>query len=520
MTAHLPDPRVGTELGPYRIEAVLGRGGMGVVYRATHTGLDRRVALKLLSPDYVDDDAFRARFLRESKLAASIDHPNIIPVYDAGQIGGTYFLAMRYVDGTDLASVLRSGPLEARYAAAVLGQVGSALDAAHAAGLVHRDVKPANILIAPGQGHEGSDHAYLTDFGLTKQRGSQTELTQAAGFLGTLDYIAPEQIEGRDVDGSADEYALAAVAVAMLTGVPAFPRDTDVAVINAHLHDSPPSLHDRRAELPADIDPIIARAMAKRAHDRYPDCRAFVDELRSALGVTATQPRPPARSDNRRWLVAIGGGLAVILTIAVARAIGLTSGSAATGTTASPSAVGGRSPSPPPSPTADVFPNSNETALLRKLPPDLATVCERGPYDLVVTDQAGPPGGVGPAPEGHTPVASVSCPQTAVSGANEVVVRSFDPGYVGFTEQAISGIARRANAAGGECATSRRANGRWQLNGQDAGAIVCYVDSSTGDAILAWSYPDARILVRATNQHGDSAALYRWFNDTARFIAP
>ena len=514
------DPRIGSDLGPYHIEAVIGRGGMGVVYRATHTGLDRRVALKLLSPDYVDDEAFRARFLRESKLAASIDHPNIIPVYDAGQIEGTYYLATRYVDGTDLSSRLRSGPLEARHAAAILGQIGSALDAAHAAGLVHRDVKPANILIAPGQGSEGSDHAYLTDFGLTKQRGSQTELTQAAGFLGTLDYIAPEQIEGRDVDGRADEYALAAVAVAMLTGVPAFPRDTDVAVINAHLHDPPPSLHDRHTELPTGVDPVIRRAMAKRPDDRYPDCRAFVDELREALGITATGPRPRPRDDRRR-LIAVIGGLAVILVIAAASALGLTSGSAKRAASASPSEVTARTPSAAPSSTEDVFPSAAEAALSSLLPDNLAEVCERGSYDLVRGD-------AGSAPQaGRIPAASLRCPLLAASGANQVVVRAFEYGDAGggyradFTvDQAVSRFAQTVHAPAGDCANSRRANGRWERNGQDAGAIVCFVDSQTGDAILYWSYPDPRILVKATNQKGDSAALYGWFEQNARFIAP
>ena len=194
--------------------------------RATHTGLDRKVALKLLTPDHADDEAFRARFLRESKLAASIDHPNIIPVYDAGELEGTYFIAMRYVEGVDLETRLRSGPLGPREAVHLLAQVASALDAAHDAGLVHRDVKPANILIASGKSVDRDDHAYLTDFGLTKHRGSQTGLTRAGGFIGTLEYIAPEQIEGRAVDGRADQYALGAIAVACLTGEPPFPRDS------------------------------------------------------------------------------------------------------------------------------------------------------------------------------------------------------------------------------------------------------------------------------------------------------
>ncbi|HET7677315.1 MAG TPA: serine/threonine-protein kinase, partial [Candidatus Limnocylindrales bacterium] len=213
-----PDARVGTELGSYRIEEVLGRGGMGVVYRAEHLGLKRKVALKLLAPELADEEGFRARFLRESQMAASIDHPNIIPIYEAGEVEGEFFLAMRYVPGSDLASKLKVGPLEPSEAARLLGQVASALDAAHAEGLVHRDVKPGNILIASGRGEEAGDHVYLTDFGLTKRRDSRSGLTQAGSFLGSLDYIAPEQIEGREVDGRADLYALGCMAYHCLTG--------------------------------------------------------------------------------------------------------------------------------------------------------------------------------------------------------------------------------------------------------------------------------------------------------------
>jgi serine/threonine-protein kinase len=221
-----PDPRLGSDLGPYRIERVIGRGGMGVVYLATDTRLHRRVALKLLTADLADDEAFRARFLRESHLAASIDHPNIIPVYEAGEIEGTYYLAMRYVEGTDLDARLRAGPLEPDETVHLLAQVASALDAANEAGLVHRDVKPANILVAPGKALERGDHAYLTDFGLTKHRGSQTGLTQGGSFMGTLDYIAPEQIEGKAIDGRADRYALACMTFQCLAGSPPFVRDT------------------------------------------------------------------------------------------------------------------------------------------------------------------------------------------------------------------------------------------------------------------------------------------------------
>ncbi len=282
MTTPRPDSRLGTDLGPYRIERVLGRGGMGVVYLAEQRDLGRKVALKLLAPDFADDEAFRARFLRESHLAASIDHANIIPIYEAGEADGTYYLAMRYVEGTDLDERLRAGPLDPALTIALLAQVAGALDAAHARGLVHRDVKPANLLLAD----EGGEvpHVYLTDFGLTKKRASQSGLTRAGSTLGTLEYMAPEQVEGGAVDAPADEYALACVAFQCLTGRVPFPRESDVAVAMAHLHDEPPSAVALRPELPAGVDAVLARGMAKDRDARYPTCLAFVTALREALG--------------------------------------------------------------------------------------------------------------------------------------------------------------------------------------------------------------------------------------------
>jgi serine/threonine protein kinase len=516
MTAR-PDPRVGTELGPYRIESVIGRGGMGVVYLATHAGLDRRVALKLLTPDYADDEGFRARFLRESKLAASIDHPNIIPVYDAGEIEGTFYLAMRYVDGTDLETRLRAGPLTPRETVHLLSQVGSALDAAHEAGLVHRDVKPANVLIASGKGVDRDDHAYLTDFGLTKHRGSQTGLTRAGGFIGTLEYIAPEQIEGKTVDGRADQYALAAIAVACLTGGPPFPRDSDVAIINAHLHDPPPSVYLRSAELPIAVDAVIARGLAKKPDDRYPDCKAFADDLRAALGVTATQTRPSAATTRDRRLPLVVGLLVVVALVAVV-GFGLASGGR-TGPSASPSAdLAATSPSASVAapPTEDVFPNAAEAELLQPLPAGLATSCGRGPYDTVPYSQFS---------SLPAPTASLSCDLSSTSGTTTMTIRRF-PVALGQLEPGTNLLnllryfvgTRRIGS--GDCSGANPSFGRWGVADADTGAVLCFVDGPTGDAIMYWTYDQPNILVKAVNQRGDLAALYDSFTKYARFIAP
>jgi serine/threonine-protein kinase len=288
------DPRLGTELAGYRIEGLLGRGGMGVVYLAEDLRLKRRVALKLLSPELAVDEAFRERFLAESELAASIDHPNIVPIYEAGELDGLLFIAMRYVEGADLKARLREGPLPPEEAVGLLGQVASALDAAHARGLVHRDVKPSNVLLDPGAGYEGQDHAYLADFGLTKRLSEETGALEDGQVVGTIDYVAPEQITGEPVDGRADVYSLGCLLHECLTGTPPFPRQFDVAVLFAHLEDDPPPATDRRPELPEPIDQVIATALAKGPGERYPSCRALVTEARQALGIAE-----PARS---RWL--------------------------------------------------------------------------------------------------------------------------------------------------------------------------------------------------------------------------
>jgi tRNA A-37 threonylcarbamoyl transferase component Bud32 len=256
----------GDQFGDYRIEDVAGRGGMGIVFRARQRRPDRTVAIKVIAPELAADRDFRARFEQESAMAAQIEHPNVIPVYEVGDEDGLLYIAMRYVDGVDLGGLLASrGPLTPVRAAHLVSEVAAALDAAHAHGLVHRDVKPGNILVAT------SDHVYLTDFGLSKQISDTRGLTATGMFVGTLDYIAPEQIEGRRVDARTDIYALGCVLYELLAGVVPFPRDSELPKLYAHVHDRPAAL----VGVPAPLADAIARAMSKRPADRFQSAGDF-----------------------------------------------------------------------------------------------------------------------------------------------------------------------------------------------------------------------------------------------------
>ncbi|WP_222266825.1 serine/threonine-protein kinase [Modestobacter marinus] len=287
----------GVVIAGYRIESLIGRGGMAVVYRAEDMRLGRKVALKLLSPQLADNEQFRQRFVMESRLAASLDHPNIVPIYEAGESAGQLFIAMRYVVGSDLKALLTaSGPLTPERTLQILGQVADALDSAHGAGLVHRDVKPGNVLVAAGAERPWQvrgDHVYLTDFGLTKRTaGLSSGLTGTGHFLGTADYVSPEQIQGRPVGPATDIYALGCVAYECLTGQLPFRREEDAALLWAHLVEPPPPVTAARPEVPAAVNAVVARAMAKEPADRYGSCEEFVDELELALGGHASPSGP------------------------------------------------------------------------------------------------------------------------------------------------------------------------------------------------------------------------------------
>jgi serine/threonine-protein kinase len=286
----------GSRIAGYRLEEQIGEGGMAVVFRARDERLQRQVALKILSPTLAADDEFRRRFIRESRSAAAVDDPHIVPVFEAGEANGVLFIAMRYVPGGDVGTLVRQlGPLPGARTAAIVSAVASALDAAHAAGLVHRDVKPANMLVDARPGRP--DHVYLSDFGLTKGSWSSTSLTATGHFMGTLDYSAPEQIRGQHVDARTDEYALACVAFVLLSGQPPFHRNEAMAVMYAHLSVPPPMLTSLRPGLPPEVDDIMQRALAKAPEDRYPSCGEFADALRIALGLQPYNSDPAMAPD-------------------------------------------------------------------------------------------------------------------------------------------------------------------------------------------------------------------------------
>jgi serine/threonine-protein kinase len=292
MAENSDDPRLGTVIAGYRIEERIGRGGMGVVYRAQHLNLQRRAAIKIIAPDLAESEGFRERFTREARIAAALQHPNIVTVYDAGEVDGMLYLAMQFIRGEDLSGILRrDGRLRPYRAIDVCRQVASALDAAHAMGLIHRDVKPANVLI------EGRN-AFLTDFGLTKQAGTNAQLTRAGDMVGTIHYVAPEQIEGRRVSARSDVYALGCLLYHCLSGQVPFAHETDVAVIYAHLSEQPPRLSELRPELPDGLDAVMAKALDKSPDRRFPSCGDMISAARAVIDAAGplSETIPPRAS--------------------------------------------------------------------------------------------------------------------------------------------------------------------------------------------------------------------------------
>src|SRR3954451_4426120 len=282
-----PELRAGDEFAGHRIEGVLGRGGMRVVYRAVDLRLDRVVALKLMTAALSADEDFRRRFERESQLAASVHQGNVVTIYQAGEADGLLFVTMELVEGTDLRGLMTErGRIDIPTASAIVTQVATALDAAHAKGLVHRDVKPANVLI----GAAAPLHVYLTDFGLTKRTSSQSGITKTGLFVGTIDYAAPEQIKGWPVDARADVYALGCVMFEMIAGRPPFRRENEYATMYAHVSEPAPALGVSPA-----VDAVVARALAKEPDERFPSAGDFARSAAAAIA-GQTPPSEPERT--------------------------------------------------------------------------------------------------------------------------------------------------------------------------------------------------------------------------------
>jgi serine/threonine protein kinase len=330
------DPIIGTNVAGFAIESVLGRGAMGVVYVARQDSPARRVALKLIAPAFANDDVFRRRFLREATAAAAIEHPHILPVYAAGESNGILFMAMRLVDGQDLGEILRGAdelPLDR--VVRIIRQIGEALDAAHARGLVHRDVKPGNVLVTRQRDAEDADFCYLTDFGIsTWTASSAATITQTGQMMGTASYVAPEQIEGGNVDGRADLYSLGCVLYECLTGRPPFSGRQAAAILYAHLHEEPAPPSSIRPDLPTGVDDVTARALRKAPGERYASCRELTHDLERALTGTdsprakvrlAAAPRPAPRTASTsgsggRSTWAVAAVVATVIIVAVAGA--------------------------------------------------------------------------------------------------------------------------------------------------------------------------------------------------------
>ena len=303
------DPGPGTQLGSYRLTEQIGQGGMGIVYRGEHVETGQPCAVKLLTPELAQEEGFRHRFERECGYAGSLDHPHVVAVYDAGEQEGVLYMAMQYVAGTDLKALLaEEGRLEPARAVRLLSQVAAALDAAHATGLLHRDVKPGNIMIEPGGNPDGSDRCYLTDFGLSKNPSTDSfALTAAGSFVGTIDYTAPEQILAKPFDHRVDVYSLACVLYECLTGEVPFPKARDVEVLYGHIQDPPPRVTDRQPDAPPGLDEVIETAMAKDPDDRYSSCGSLMEAAGVAAGVPAVGAPPAPAPQGEPFLRVVAG---------------------------------------------------------------------------------------------------------------------------------------------------------------------------------------------------------------------
>jgi serine/threonine protein kinase len=561
--------RIGTEIAGYRVESLLGRGGMSVVYLAEHVRLGRRVALKLLAPMLSDDETYRDRFQRESRRAAELDHPNVVPIYDAGEVDGQLFIAMRYIEGCDLKTLIRrEGTLGMGRTLFILEQVADGLDAAHERNLIHRDVKPANILIA-----EPSEQVYLTDFGVVKHTASKG-LTRTGFFIGTVDYAAPEQIEGLPVDARTDVYALGCVLYECLVGKAPFDRDGDaeINVMHAHLINPPPLLTASRPDLPKALNRVLASALAKSKDDRYDTCGQLIEATRVAARQRSTTTFHSDREDaaGAEAPAAASGEISTIQpptpalssaeAAVVAAPVTVDSGANALPVRAEapPVQPAGSPPQPPASGDSGggrprdgrawlaagaivvaallaavaVYAFTRDSNSSATPPPTTGTITTsptlKGDYKTL---QSLIPGPIrrhcifGPTESHPGNLATANCPYTDAKhgvlsrlhvdlfadprSALQIYIHHAVPGLQ------ASGLTVDFKSPAGRCnGTELRGEGTWShdmgmANAPVAGRVACYIDPKTGEPTIIWTYPAERLFVLASGpSHGQ---LYAWW---------
>jgi DNA-binding SARP family transcriptional activator/tRNA A-37 threonylcarbamoyl transferase component Bud32 len=505
------DLQPGTEVAGYRIERTLGRGGMSVVYLAEHDWLQRKVALKVLAPQLAEDERFRERFVRESRLAASLDHPNVIPIYEAGASGGDLFIAMRYVEGTDLRTLLHeAGALEPARAVDIVRQVAAALDAAHEQGLVHRDVKPGNVLLARQRGSEVGEHVYLSDFGLTKRSASDSGITGTGQFVGTLDYAAPEQFKGGTPDARTDVYSLGCVLFECLTGRPPFRSENDAGLMYAHLQEPPPSVTDENAVLPREVDEVVASAMAKAPEDRQQTPGALAADAGRALGLGVPgADGADGRTPLRRLIPALAVAAALVVGI-VATSLFQGEATPEGGAAATSGRLASPSPTVPPNfRTVERPLSGDEPRLLTYIPQGVGQDCRPLDRDQPVQGE----------------LAALAC-QT---GEVEVLYELFPTREL--MDAALEGNANGVRAPNGECATDRVAVTPYTVGGARAGRVLCYTiehgptdfggqEQEPDESHLEWTDENALIYAHAVRNDLGDLTLYDWWLTSAGPLVP
>jgi serine/threonine kinase PknH len=514
--------------GPYRLQELLGHGGMGEVYRAFHTEQERIVALKLLLPELSDDEMYRVRFLRESRLAARLTDPHVIPVHNWGEVDGRLYIDMRFIAGEDMgARLARTGAMAPAQAVDVVAQVAGALDAAHAVELVHRDVKPSNVLLA-GARDSGAEFAYLADFGIARLTYSEDESADTTGGapIGTFAYMAPERFQGAPISRSVDVYALACVLYECLTGRRPFESGEPLAVLSQHMYATPPRPSDRNPRIPATLDGVVAVGMAKEPGARFPSAGALAAAARDALSqpriavpprpprsgastVTESGPVPPPESPSPpRPAPQPGQGsppraaqapptgrrrvrplavLAAVLVLGLAGVAVLTARAQLSPATPSPSA------SAAPRPSTDPTLSPADRALLRALPPGYtAATCGQDPA----------------RPSSAT--AALRCGAGPAGGPDTAEFARFPD--VDALDRFVADDARLRQLPldTGSCRNGDSIQTTWSKNGQIAGLLACYPDPAAGRT-LRWTDRTTLAMGVINRVDGNSAALYDWW---------